>query len=174
LEANVDTTVFEEVKQEADEYRQGANRPLGGYAVVMTVFGGIVGVVGAVAALRGTANRRISPYDLLLMTAGTHKLARLVSKDAVTSPLRMPFTRYRETGGPAEVMEDARGEGQFKHAVGELITCPFCLAVWVATGFSIGLLFAPRFTRVVASTLTAIAGADYLQLIYAYLQQKSE
>jgi hypothetical protein len=162
------------VRSEADEYRQGANRPLGGYAVMMTVFGGLVGVAGVVAALRGTAGRRISPYDLLLMTAGTHKLARLMSKDAITSPLRMPFTRYRETGGPAEVMEDVRTDGTLRHAIGELISCPFCLAVWVATGFSIGFLFAPRFTRVVASALTAVAGSDYLQLLYARLQKAAE
>lgn len=168
------TKVSDSVRSEADEYRQGAPRPLGGYALAMTVFGALAGAAGVVAALRGKAGRRISPYDLLLMTAGTHKLARLLAKDAITSPLRMPFTRYREPGGPAEVMEEPRGEGQFRHVVGELVSCPFCLAVWVATGFSIGFLFAPRFTRVVASALTAVAGSDYLQLIYAYLQQAAE
>ncbi|HZX02843.1 DUF1360 domain-containing protein [Kribbella sp.] len=44
----------------------------------------------------------------------------------------------------------------------------------MATGFSIGFLFAPRVTRVAASALTAVAGADFLQLIYAYLQQAAE
>ena len=168
------TDMSDSVRSEADEYRQGADRPLGGYVVVMTLFAGLAGAVGVVAALRGTRSRRISPYDLLLMTAATHKLARLMSKDAITSPLRMPFTRYRETGGPAEVMEDVRTQGQLRHAVGELVSCPFCLAVWVATGFSVGFLFAPRFTQVAASALTAIAGADYLQLIYACLQQAAE
>lgn len=168
------TKVSESVRSEADEYRQGENRPLGGYAVAMTVFGGLVGVAGVVAALRGKGGRRISPYELLLMTAGTHKLSRLVTKDAITSPLRMPFTRYRETGGPAEVMEDVREQGQVRHAIGELVSCPFCLSVWVATGFSVGFLFAPRFTRIAASALTAVAGSDYLQLIYASLQQAAE
>ncbi|MFF0267169.1 DUF1360 domain-containing protein [Kribbella sp. NPDC004536] len=168
------TKVSESVRSEADEYRQGATRPLGGYAVAMTAFGALVGAAGVVAAWRGTGGRRISPYELLLMTAGTHKLARLVSKDAITSPLRMPFTRYRESGGPAEVMEDVREHGQLRHAVGELVSCPFCLSVWVATGFSVGFLFAPRFTRIAASALTAIAGSDYLQLIYASLQQAAE
>jgi hypothetical protein len=168
------SNVSDSVRSEADEYRQGENRPLAGYTLAMTVLGGIVGLAGAVAALRGTSSRRISPYDLLLMTAATHKLSRLVAKDAVTSPLRMPFTRYRETGGPAEVMEEAREQGQVRHAVGELLTCPFCLSVWVATGFSIGFLFAPRLTRVAASTLSAVAGADYLQLLYSYLQQAAE
>ncbi|HWD83662.1 MAG TPA: DUF1360 domain-containing protein [Kribbella sp.] len=168
------TKVSESVRSEADEYRQGAQRPLGGYVVVMAVFAALVGAAGAVGALRGTNGRRITPYELLLMTAGTHKLTRLVSKDAVTSPLRVPFTRYQEPGGPAEVMEEVREQGELRHAVGELLTCPFCLGVWVATGFSLGFLFAPRTTRIAASALTAVAGSDYLQLIYAYLQQAAE
>ena len=64
-------------------------------------------------------------------------MARLVSKDAITSPLRVPFTTYRESGGPGKVMEDVRQDGQLRHAVGELVSCPLCLSVWVATGFSI-------------------------------------
>ena len=168
------TKLSESLRSTADEYRQGADRPLGGYVVAMTAFAGLVGVAGVVAALRGTSSRRISPYDLILMTAGTHKLARLMSKDAITSPLRMPFTRYKDTGGPSEVMEEPREQGQLRHAVGELVSCPFCLSVWVATGFSIGFVFAPRFTRLAASVMTAVAGADYLQLIYASLQQAAE
>jgi hypothetical protein len=58
--------------------------------------------------------------------------------------------------------------------MGELLTCPFCLDMWVATGFVIGLVFAPRFTRLVAGTFTALAGADFLQLGYAIAQQWAE
>jgi len=170
----VPESVSGRLRSEAGEYRQGENRPLAGYTLAMTALAGVVGLAGAVAAVRGTSSRRISPYDLLLMTAGTHKLARLITKDAVTSPLRAPFTRYREPGGPGEVMEEVRETGQLRHAIGELVTCPFCLSVWVATGLSIGFLFAPKLTRVAASTLTAVAGADYLQLLYAHLQQAAE
>jgi hypothetical protein len=58
--------------------------------------------------------------------------------------------------------------------MGELLTCPFCLDMWVATGFVIGLVFAPRFTRLVAGTFSALTGADFLQLAYAMAQQASE
>jgi hypothetical protein len=98
----------------------------------------------------------------------------LVTKDAVTSPLRIPFTRYREKAGPSEVTEDVRQQGQLRHAVGELVTCPFCLSMWVAAAFTFGFLFAPGLTRVVAAAFTAVAGADYLQLAYARLQQAAE
>jgi hypothetical protein len=47
-----------------------------------------------------------------------------------------------------------------------LVTCPFCLGQWVATGFVGGFLFAPRVTRVVAATFTAAAVSDVLQVGY--------
>ena len=62
-------------------------------------------------------------------------------------------------------MESVRGHG-VRHAAGELITCPFCLAVWVATGLTAGMVFAPRLARLVCTTLTAIAVSDGLQLLY--------
>lgn len=169
------TGVGDVIQAEAQEYRQDAERPLGGYVLVMTAFAAVVGLAGLAAALtRRGLPRRIAPYDLALITIGTHKLSRTISKDAVTSPLRAPFTRYRGTGGPAEVMEEARDGSALRHAVGELVSCPFCLDMWVGTGFTIGLLFVPRFTRFVAATFTVLTGADFLHLIYARAQQAAE
>jgi len=161
--------------EHADEYRQGNPRPLGGYVLVMTIFSTVAGIAGLIAAWSGRGlPRQIAPYDLALITTGTHKLSRTISKDAVTSPLRAPFTRYSGTGGPAEVMEETRNTGTVRHAVGELVSCPFCLDMWIATGFTIGLLFAPRVTRVVAATFTALTGADFLHLSYARAQQAAQ
>lgn len=44
--------------------------------------------------------------------------------------------------GTAEVMEDVRDSSPLRHALGELVSCPLCLDMWVATGFTTGLLFA--------------------------------
>jgi Protein of unknown function (DUF1360) len=175
IDVSQQTGVGDTLHAQADEYRQGAPRPLGGYVLVMTIFATVAGLAGLIAAWTGRSlPRRVDPYDLALITAGTHKLSRTISKDAVTSPIRAPFTQYRGTGGPAEVMEDSRNSGAVRHAVGELLSCPFCLDMWIATGFVIGLVFAPRFTRVVAATFTALAGADFLQLIYARAQQAAQ
>ncbi len=157
---------------EAQAYRQGEDRPLSGYAAVMGVFFALVaGAAGLAAATGRTLPSRIGPYDLVLLTLGTHKLSRTISKDAVTSPLRAPFTRYSDTGGPSEVMEDVRQTSSLRHSIGELIACPFCLDVWIATGFAIGFVFAPRLTRLVAALFSALTGADFLQLAYARAQQ---
>ncbi|HET8590717.1 MAG TPA: DUF1360 domain-containing protein, partial [Nakamurella sp.] len=74
---------------------------------------------------------------------------------------------------PGELAEEVRGEG-WRHSVGELLTCPMSLAQWVATGFGLGLLIAPRSTRVALATMTAVAGADFLQHAYVRLQQATE
>ena len=67
-----------------------------------------------------------------------------------------------------------RNATQFRHSIGELLTCPFCLDVWVVTGFVAGLTFAPRLTRLIAGAFTALTGADFLQLAYAAAQQSAE
>ncbi|MCE3552967.1 DUF1360 domain-containing protein [Pseudonocardia sp. RS11V-5] len=161
-------------RSEAEQYRQGQDRPLGGYVVVMAIFGAIVSAVAGITAATRRTVPTLSVKDLVLLTVATHKLSRTITKDAVTSPLRAPFAQYADTAGPAEVMEEPRKESSLRHGVGELLTCPFCLGLWIATGFAIGLVFAPRPTRLVLGTFTALAGADFLQLAYSAAQQAAE
>jgi hypothetical protein len=71
------------------------------------------------------------------------------------------------THSPAELHEAARGEGAQK-TIGELVTCPFCTGVWVATGLTGGLIYLPRTTRLVMGTVAALAGADLLQFGHAW------
>jgi hypothetical protein len=153
-------------------YAPGQGRPLAGYTGAITTF---VTAAGALSALARFQRRPLpSPVllDVVLMACATHKLARLISKENVTSAIRAPFTEYVAPAGPGELHEEVRGTG-FQHAVGELITCPFCLAPWLAGTFSFGLIFAPKATRLVAVAMTAVAGADFLQLAYAWGQQKA-
>ncbi|HLI25313.1 MAG TPA: DUF1360 domain-containing protein, partial [Acidimicrobiales bacterium] len=96
---------------------------------------------------------------------------RLIAKDTVTAALRAPFTRFEGAAGEGEVNESVPGQG-LSHAVGELVTCPFCLAVWVATALAFGLILAPRPTRWVAGVLAAVTGSDYLQFAYAWLRER--
>ena len=154
------------------EYAPHEHRPLDGYVAAMGAFGALAAALAAAAKVTGRpVPERPSTQDVLLISIATHKLSRLIAKDSVTSPLRAPFTRYKETGGPAEVMEEVRATSGLRHSIGELITCPFCLDVWIATGFTIGLVFAPRLTRLVATAFTAVTGADFLHLLYAKAQQ---
>lgn len=151
-------------------YTKGERPPLGGYAILAGVFSGIFGGFALWARRSGrTLPERIEAADLALITVATHKASRLLAKDRVTSAVRAPFTRFQEKGGPGEVEEQARGDG-LRRAVGELIICPYCLSVWIAASFAAGLTVAPRQTRLAASVLTAVFGADVLQVLYKKLE----
>jgi len=172
---HVTEEVAERARREADAYRGDNPRPLAGYSVVMAIYGLLVALTAGLAAATGRKlPERWGVQDLATVTIGTHKLSRTIAKDAVTSPLRAPFAHYSGSGGPAEVMEETRRSSPLRHSLGELLTCPFCLDLWVVTAFVIGLIFMPRFTRLVAGTFTALAGADFLQLAYARAQQIAE
>jgi hypothetical protein len=166
-----DTAIGERLAEEKRAYAGDEDRPLEGYLGAMATFGAFAAVVTMAAASRRTdAPERYALADIALTGVATYKLSRIISKDSVTSPLRAPFTRYRSPGGPAELMEEVRGEG-VRHAVGELITCPFCLAPWIATALTGGLVVAPRFTRALTAVFAAVAVSDQLQLLYAQHQQ---
>ncbi|MDQ2750736.1 MAG: DUF1360 domain-containing protein [Pseudonocardiales bacterium] len=161
-------------QRQAQAYQGEAERPLGGYLGVMGAYASAVGAAALLTRVtRRSAPERVSPYDLVQMSVATHRISRTVAKDPVTSPLRAPFTTYRGTSAPAELDEEIRGHG-VRHSVGELLTCPMCLAQWVATGLSAGLVLAPRQTRLLMAMFSAVAGADFLQYIYAWLQQAAE
>ena len=100
-----------------------------------------------------------------LVTVATSKASRLIAKDRVTSTVRAPFTRYEDDAGPGEVDESARGRG-LRRAIGELLICPYCVGMWISAAFAAGLIVAPRFTRWFAAVLTALFGADLLQIAY--------
>jgi hypothetical protein len=139
--------------------------PFRTYAALAATFNAAFG--GALLAARRSRRLpdRVSAQDVVLIGTASHKLSRLIAKDKVTSFARAPFTEYQGRGGPAEVEERARGEG-VRRAVGELLTCPYCLGLWASGAFHVGLIFAPRVTRVAASTLTALTLSDFLQIAY--------
>ena len=157
-------------------YAGQERRPIEGYLRTMGAYGAVGLTLAGIAKATGRRiPERLSAGDVALVSVATHKLSRLLAKDAVTSPLRAPFTRYAGPAGAGEVSEEVRDDqGHAKHAVGELVSCPFCLAVWVATGLSAGLVLAPRFTRLLAVTFTAVAASDFLQLAYTSAKNAAE
>jgi hypothetical protein len=136
-----------------------------------------LGLVSAAAtAVRASGRRlpdRIPVGDAALLTVATFRLARRIAKDPVTSPIRAPFTRFEGASGHAEVAEEVREHGGVKHAVGDLLTCPFCLAQWVGTAFVFSYVAAPKATRLAALTMTMVAGSDVLQFVYDGIQNGS-
>lgn len=168
------TTVMDQAYKQRDNYAAGEDRPLAGYLATLATYSGLVAAASLLARAAGREiPRQLSTTDVLRCAAATQKLSRLLAKDPVTSPLRAPFASYEGTAGPAELQEEVRGTGSRK-TIGELVTCPFCTSVWVATGLTAGLVFLPRATRLATATLTALAGADLLQFAHALLEKAAE
>src|SRR3954452_17236391 len=151
----------------ADQYR-----PLGAYTALIAAFNALA-AGGLVAGHRaGRLPERFSAGDLALAGAATYRLARLLARDRVASGLRGPLTPLPGHAGHGEVDEAARGRG-LQRAIGELLVCPNCLGLWVAAGFTGGLVAAPRVTRTLAAGLTIEGIADALQLAAAAARQAS-
>jgi Protein of unknown function (DUF1360) len=147
-------------------YAPGQERPLGSYALLTTVYGaGLAGSLIALRARRHPLPERLTATDLLLVGIATHKLSRLIAKDKVTSFIRAPFTQFQEPSGHGEVEEQPCGHG-LRLATGELLVCPYCLAQWIATALTLGLVGAPRLTRLIGSMFVAHTVSDFLQLAY--------
>jgi hypothetical protein len=165
------TTVRQRLRDMGREYSGQEVRPLRGYATSLATYStAVAALVVAVRRSGATLPERPSWSDLALGAIATHKASRLLTKAPVTSPIRAPFTRYRGPAADAELHEEARGHG-VQHAVGELVTCPFCLGQWIATAFVFGLIAAPRQTRWTAGLFTCLAGSDVLQFGYAAIEQ---
>jgi hypothetical protein len=161
-----------EAREAFEGYAEPTERPpFRMYAGLAVVFN--CGFAGALYAARrsGRLPERVSLQDLMLVGIASHKLSRLVAKDKVTTFLRAPFTEYQGKGGPAEVEERSR-DGEIRGAIGEMLICPYCLGLWAAGAFHVGLMFAPRVTRVATSTLTALTVSDFLQIAYKAAESK--
>ena len=153
-------------------YSPGQERPLAPYAILASVYGsGFAGSLIALRARRHQLPEDVTLGDLLLVGIATHKLSRLIAKDKVTSFVRAPFTRFQEQSGHGEVEEEPCGHG-LRLAVGELLVCPYCLAQWVATALTLGLVGAPRLTRLISAVFVAHTVSDFLQVAYRAAEEQ--
>lgn len=126
------------------------------------------------SAHKGTTGEMMTAGDVLRLTIATHRLSRLITKESITAPLRAPFTQYVGPGMASEVEEEVATDPNrhpVPHAVGELLTCPFCMAQWIATVLTGAHVLAPRQARLVATVLTVAAGADALHFLYSALDR---
>ena len=153
-------------------YKGGEKMPLAGYATLVGVYNAAFAAMLLAAKNSGhDLPKKVSVADLLLMGVATHKLTRLITKDWVTAPLRAPFTEYKESAGGGEVIEKSRGEG-LQRAIGDLVTCPWCSAPWVAATLGFGFVFAPRVTRFVSGIFAAVTVSDFLQHAYEAAKER--
>jgi hypothetical protein len=153
-------------KEECDE------QLLAEYASMLAFYIASVAVLTGMALEEDRLPRRFGLLDLALLGVATHKLSRIVAKDRITGILRAPFVNYIRSAGAGEVEEEPRGRG-IQRGIGELISCPYCMAPWCATALSFGLVFAPRVTRFLAGILASVAMSDFLHRAYLAAKEKT-
>ena len=139
------------------------------YAVMLAFYLSSVAAVTAIGIEQDRLPKRPSLLDLALLGVATHKLSRIIAKDRITGILRAPFVSYVRSAGHGEVEEEPRGQG-FQRGIGNLISCPYCMAPWCATALAFGFIFAPRVARFFAGILASVAMSDFLHR--AYIENK--
>ncbi|MGI8996743.1 MAG: DUF1360 domain-containing protein [Pyrinomonadaceae bacterium] len=143
-------------------YKGGEEMPLAGYAGLLGAFKvGLAGLLLAAENVKKAKEDRVSLGDMLLLGVATHKLSRVIASDRVTAPLRAPFVEYEKPAGKSEVKEHSRGTGA-QRAMGDLLTCPYCLSPWVAAALAAGMLFRPRATRIFSGIFAVATLSDLL------------
>jgi hypothetical protein len=147
-------------------------QPFGSYATIAAIFNSGMVTAFVTAKRRGRIPERFGFADIVGMGFATHKIARLITSDSVTSFIRAPFVHLEEKKGTNSVRETARGRG-VQRSLGELLSCPECTGQWVAGGLLVGMLHAPKVTRAITSMYTALAIGDLLQFFYAGLKRRA-
>jgi Protein of unknown function (DUF1360) len=136
-------------------------RPLPEYAALAATFGTVLAAFLVIARRR--LPERVSLTDTVRIGLASYKIGRLVAKDPVTTFVRAPVTEDPDATEP-------KREGPAR-ALGELVTCPYCVGLWVASGFAYSLVLFPRQTRLVASIFGGQAVADFLNAAFVRLQE---
>jgi hypothetical protein len=144
--------------------------PYEAYAAIVGVFVGGLGVAGIAARLLDRNPACQSPLDLVVLSAASFKAARTLAHDEVTSFLREPFVE----GEAHEGDEDPVRTGDYRQAIGELVTCSRCGGTWAAAFLATTQILAPRFGRLLTWSLAAAGINDWLQAGFAALTKQAD
>jgi Protein of unknown function (DUF1360) len=131
-------------------------RPLPEYAALVGIYGSALGAFLVLGRKR--IPERIGFGDVARLGLASYKIGRLVAKDEVTTWVRAPVTRDEDAQKPER-------EGMAR-ALGELVTCPYCIGVWVSAGLTGALALRPRETRLVVTIFAGQAVADFLNAAF--------
>jgi hypothetical protein len=143
--------------------------PYAAYAAITGTFVGGLGLAGVAARALDRNPACQTPLDFVVLSAASFKAARTLARDEVTSFLRDPFVEGAAYEGDEEPVES----GDFRQALGELVTCSRCGGTWAAAGLAVSQILAPRFGRLLTWSLAAAGVNDWLQAGFAALTGKA-
>jgi Protein of unknown function (DUF1360) len=135
------------------------------YAGIVGVYAGALAAAGLLARIFDRNPACQTPLDLVVLSAATFKAARTLAHDEVTSFLREPFVEGEAHEGDEEPVDT----GDYRQAIGELVTCSRCGGTWAAAALASSQILAPRFGRLLTWSLAAAGINDWLQAGFAAL-----
>ncbi|HEX2195271.1 MAG TPA: DUF1360 domain-containing protein [Candidatus Limnocylindria bacterium] len=118
---------------------------------LITAFLTGVGVLG-----RGPYRDTTRLTDVTLTALAAHRIGRMLAYERVAEPIREPFTATVTDASGVDETVVARGTGM-RWVIGELVSCPLCVATWASLALTAGRRFLPGPTQVLVRVL-AIAG----------------
>jgi len=143
--------------------------PYEAYAAIMGTFVGGIGLAGLAARIFDRNPACQTPLDFVVLSVASFKAARTLAGDEVTSFLREPFVEGKAHEGEEEPLPT----GDYRQAIGELVTCSRCGGTWAAAGLAVSQILAPRFGRLLTWSLAAAGANDWLQAGFAALTSKA-
>lgn len=100
--------------------------------------------------------------DLALLALSSYKLSRLITQEDVTAFVRAPVTEDPEGQQPK-----SHGMGR---VLGELVTCPYCIGLWITASLACAQVLYPRETRFFTSIFGTYAVTDFLHAGFVRLK----
>lgn len=154
-------------------YDKNGEVPISSYATLAGAFNLIFALFLLVSRVTGQRiPERIETRDVLIFGVATHKLSWLLAREPITSPIRAPFTELEEVKNPTKVEEKPRGTGLQK-TIGQLLTCHFCLGMWVSACFTYAFVLFPAASRLVAAIFAMLTVSDHLHQTYKALMDRA-
>jgi Protein of unknown function (DUF1360) len=149
--------------------QRSSSQPYEAYAAITGVFLGGLGLAGLAARAFDRNPTCQSPLDLVVLSAATFKAARTIARDEVTSFLREPFVKGEAHDGAENPIQS----GDYRQAIGELVTCSRCGGTWAAAFLASTQILAPRFGRLLTWSLAAAGVNDWLQAGFSVLTERT-
>ena len=125
--------------------------------------------LGATALASGRRPVLPTPTELVLLGLASHRIGRMIAFERVGEPFRAPFTATVPDDSGVDETVVARGRG-VRWTVGELVSCPTCVATWASLALALGQRFLPGPTRVLVGILATAGVAEIVNGISERLE----
>lgn len=111
--------------------------------------------------------------DILLLSLAAFRLTEILSEEKVARCIRAPFCEVRRSPGPdgTEIEEEVPMGAGIQRVAGELLLCPWCTGVWMATFLTFFYLLVPGMARVILIAFSVAAGGLLFQILIKLLDR---